>query len=478
MNRRELLAAAGAAALLPSVARAVSLRAFGGELVAALLESPPATLDRGNPRTLDPFLARTRLERELSAALHLPLVGGATPGKPWGPIVESASASGRTWTLVLRPNLAFHDGSPILADDAVESLKRLPPGLAALLDADRIDAPNARTVTLTLRRAAPSLPAFLAACGAPLVSSTPGDPYFGPIGCGAFMPGTPGGARPSGDVVLAANVRSPAGRAYLDRLVLTALPDAAALSAAIRKGQIDVASATSTTAQISGAGLVAVDAPATVVLAISPLLSPALRQRIAACPNRAVLANVFLKGRVKPASTLLPPALLGSLSGGSEPPAPTAPLKGPKTRLSLLVTNASSEIREVAERLEWDLREYADVTATIGWRHPSDLEHEVAKGRYDLVLFEWAPALPDAGWALAAEQGLLKSAVPELAADDADARTRAARAADDALRAAGSLVPIVHPVRLLRVASRVAGMTPDAAGRVSWANVSLERGKP
>lgn len=479
MKRRALLSGAAAAALLSRVTRAAPLRAFGGELVAALLESPPATLDRGNPRTLDPFLARTRLEREIAAALHLPLIGGASPGKPWGPLVESVSAMGRAWTLELRRNLAFHDGAPILAQHAVASLHRMSAGSAAIPGVESVEAPNDRTVVITTRRPFPALPAFLAACAAPLVSSAPGDPFYGPIGCGAFMPGAPGGARPNGDVVLAANVRSPSGRAYLDRLVLTALPDSSALAMAIRKGQIDVATATSTTAQISGAGLVSADASATIVLAISPSLAPgALRPRIAGCPNRALLANVFLKGRVKPAATILPPALLGSLADAPAL-APPAPRKGSKTRLSLLVTNASSEMREVAERLVWDLHENADVTATIGWRHPSDLESEVAKARYDLLLFEWAPSLPDAGWALAAEQALLhpESAGAELAADDLDARTRAARVADDVLRAGGSLVPIVHPVRLLRVASRVLGVTPDAHGQVSWADVSLQRGR-
>jgi len=478
VKRREILSAGAVALLAPGFARAASLRAFGGELVAALLESPPATLDRGNPRTLDPFLARTRLERELSAALHLPIIGASSHGKPHGPLVETASMSGRTWTFTLRRNLAFADGSPILASEAAASLKRLPAGLDALLDAESIDASGPLTFAITTRKPSPSLPTLLSAMGAPLVvATTPGDAFFGPIGCGAFMPGAPGGGRPSGDIVFAANVRSPAGRSYLDRLVLTALPEPAALATAIRKGQIAIAMATSTAAQVSGAGLVTADAPATIVLAIRSTLPAALRARIAACPNRKQTAAVFLKERVKPASTLLPPSLLGPLAGVDVPDVP-APFAGAKTRLSLLVGNTSHEMREIAERMVWDLQG-AGVTATIGWRHPADLETEIAKARWDLLLFEWSPVVADAGWALAAEQGLLRtSATPELVADDVDVRTRAAKIADDTLRASGSLVPIVHPVRLLRVAPRIAGVTPDARGQVTWANVSVERGPP
>lgn len=477
MKRRELLHALAAAALLPRIARSAALRAFGGELVAAILEGPPATLDRGNPRTLDPFAARTRLERELSAALHLPLVGTATPGRSFGPLLESASASGRTWTFVLRPDLAFHDGSPIRAEDAAASLRRLPAGIQALLDTPEVETRDPRTLRVTTRRAHADLPALLAAAGAPVVSATPGDPFFGPVGCGPFRPAAPAGGRVDGDVVLEANVRSPAGRALLDRLVLTAIPDRSALATALRKGRIDVATSASTTTEVSGAGLVTADASATIVLAVNPQLPSALRQRITTSPHRDVLANVFLKGRVKPASTLLPPSLLGPLASDVLPPRPQ-PQKGTKTRLSLLVTNGSAVLRDVVDRLLWDLHENAGVTATVGWRHAADLETEAAKGRYDLLLFEWAPSMLDAGWAIAAAPEPMRPAhvAAELSGDDVDARTRAARQADDSLRASGSLVPIVHPVRMLRAASRVEGLTPDAHGRVSWADVSLKRG--
>src|SRR5688500_14501785 len=112
MKRRELLAMIAA---LPFAARAAALREFGGELVAGLLERAPSGVDGSNPRTLDPPLARTRLEREIASALHLPLFGAPSPGRPFGALVESATASrdARTWSVTLRAGLRFHDGSPI-----------------------------------------------------------------------------------------------------------------------------------------------------------------------------------------------------------------------------------------------------------------------------------------------------------------------------------------------------------------------------
>lgn len=478
MKRRDVVRAAAWALLAPRALRGASLRAFGGELVAALLEPAKPTLAGSNPRTLDPFAARTRLEREIAAALHLPLVGPARPGRPHGLLLDSASQSGRTWTFTLRGGLTFPDGSPADAADAVASLLRLPAGVAALLEIDGVEARGPLSFTVATKRAQPSLPDMLSAFAIPLAAAEPGDAFFGPRGLGAFAPAPPGAGRPSADIVLAANVRSPAGRAYLDRLVLTRVPEGPALATALRRGQVHVAAAQTTMPEVSGAKLVSGDAAATIVLGIGPRVQPALRQRIAASPDRRILADVFLNGRVKPATTILPPALLGPLGAGPLPA--MAPQKGAKTPVSMFVANASAEIGDVAERLVWDLQA-AGVAATIGWRHPADFEVEATRGRADLMLFEWSPACADAGWALGAEQaspaGLLRGTDggPALAGDP-DTRFRNARTLDDTLRASGQLVPIAHPIRLLRASPRVDGIALDALGRVSWADVSFKRG--
>ena len=466
MKRRDLLAGIALAAITKPlrVARSASLQAFGGELVAALLEPAKPQLDRGNPRTFDPFLARTRLEREIARALHLPMAG-FLDGIP----------EGRSWSFSLASGLRFPDGSPVQASDAVASLARVHPGIANVLDIETSEATGPHTFRVTTKRAQPSLPAMLGSFEIPLASAAAGDPLFGPAGIGPFSLTAGGTGRPSADVVLAANPRCPRGRAFLDRLVLTPIPDGPALATALRKGQIHAAAAQTTVAETSGAKLMKAPAAATIVLAINTRLQPALRSRIAGAPDRKILADVFMNDRVAPASTLLPPALLGPLPAGPIPP--VVQQKGNKTPLSLFVSNASAAMADVAARLVWDLSAVG-VQATIGWRHPADMEVD-ASSRADLLLFEWVPAASDPAWAITAEP-LFKPASSAEARlpDDADARATIARTLDDGMRAANVLVPIAHPIRLLRALPRVEGLALDGMGRVSWADVSFKRGAP
>lgn len=458
MKRRDLLAT-GAAMLAARVARAAALRAYGGEIVAAILDEKPATLARGNPRTFDPHLARTRLEREIAGALHVPLFG-----KTQHPLVESATASRdqRTWTITLRA-AKFSDGSPITASEVVASLQRAiasPAGRSlslliadARVKGDRVEV--AAHVPL-------DLPSVLASPCSAIVSSKAGDPIWGPVGAGAFLP--------AGENTLAANPRAAAGRAFADRLVLARASEAT--DASFRRGAHHVA-------PIDGKPSADGDVPATILLAMSSRLAPELRARIAACPDRAAIAEVSLRGRGRPAASILPPALLGPLA-----PSPTNAPKtsGERVSLSLLVADASSAIRAVAERLAVEL-DREKVGAKIGWRTPDDLESEIGKGRWDLALVEWSPALLDAGRDLASltkEPALAPSigdadlaslvAIPEL-----DARTKAARAADEKIRAAGFLVPIVHLRRELRRSDRIEGLALDAHGLVDWGNVGIRR---
>ena len=73
---------------------------------------------------------------------------------------------GTIWTLRLRERLVFHDGSPVLARDAVASIRRFgardPFGQALMAVTNELSAPNDRTLRFRLNKPFPHLPAALA----------------------------------------------------------------------------------------------------------------------------------------------------------------------------------------------------------------------------------------------------------------------------------------------------------------------------
>jgi len=74
-------------------------------------------------------------------------------------------ADGRRWTLTLRPGLRFHDGAPVLARDAVASIKRWGAtdgfGMTLLAATDELSAPDDRTIVFRLRQPFPRLASAL-----------------------------------------------------------------------------------------------------------------------------------------------------------------------------------------------------------------------------------------------------------------------------------------------------------------------------
>src|SRR5207248_7981280 len=123
-----------------------------------------------NPRTLDPHLARTRLERELAAALHVPLFAKARPhfsARNAGLLVEQAaplSRDARSFALTLRPGLTFSDGSPLLASDVAASLLRSiasPAGRALSLFLGDVVAKDERRVEIATKIPVPDPAALL-----------------------------------------------------------------------------------------------------------------------------------------------------------------------------------------------------------------------------------------------------------------------------------------------------------------------------
>jgi len=79
---------------------------------------------------------------------------------------HTVDADQKLWTLTLRDGLLFHDGTPVLARDAVASLRRWAAkdayGQALMAATDELSAPNDKQIVFRLKRPFPLLPQALA----------------------------------------------------------------------------------------------------------------------------------------------------------------------------------------------------------------------------------------------------------------------------------------------------------------------------
>jgi peptide/nickel transport system substrate-binding protein len=158
MRRRTLLtsALAGAGALAaPALVRA--------ETKSVLKFVPQADL-----ATLDPVWTTADVTRNHAYMVFDSLYGidnnyRAQPQMVAGHVV---SADGRQWDLTLRDGLKFHDGTPVLARDAVASIlrwgKRDAFGTVLMAQTDEVTAPDDKTIRFRLKRPFALLPDALA----------------------------------------------------------------------------------------------------------------------------------------------------------------------------------------------------------------------------------------------------------------------------------------------------------------------------
>ena len=158
MHRRSLLAASLATGVgglgRPAVVRAQSTTTLRFVPYADLALLDPAT---------SAFVTRNHVLMVFDTLFAMDADGVARPQLLEG---SSTTADGLGWTLTLRPGLSFHDGSPILARDAVASIKRWWVGDAfgqALAAAtDELSAADDRRLVFRLKRRFDLLPDALA----------------------------------------------------------------------------------------------------------------------------------------------------------------------------------------------------------------------------------------------------------------------------------------------------------------------------
>jgi peptide/nickel transport system substrate-binding protein len=116
MKRRDLLAttAAGAAILAAPAVRAAD--------AAKVVKFVP----QADLALLDPVFTTGLVTRNHGFLVYDQLYGLDESFSPQPQMVEGhvVEDSGKTWKITLRPGLRFHDGSPVLARDAVASIQR------------------------------------------------------------------------------------------------------------------------------------------------------------------------------------------------------------------------------------------------------------------------------------------------------------------------------------------------------------------
>jgi peptide/nickel transport system substrate-binding protein len=167
VNRRSVLkAAAGAGALAASARLAAPALAQGAGRTLRFV--PQANL-----ANFDPIWTTQYVVRNASALVWDTLYGVDDKLQPQRQMIEAeeVSSDGLTWTFRLRPGLKWHDGTPVLAKDAVASLARWAVrdsmGQMILAIQNELTAVDDRTFRWKLKKPYPKMLFALAKNGTP-----------------------------------------------------------------------------------------------------------------------------------------------------------------------------------------------------------------------------------------------------------------------------------------------------------------------
>lgn len=229
---------------------AVTVPAKGGSLTEGVL---------GTPRFINPVLAISDADRDLTALVYSGLLRATQSGGYEEDLAESYTISedGKTYTFVLRPHLTFHDGSALTAEDVVYTvLKAQDPALKSPLRANwdgvTAVAVDARTVEFTLKSAyAPFIENLTLGILPKARWASISDEEFPfselnaePIGSGPYRVDSV--SRSSSGIPSSYTLRSfgnyALGEPYLSRLTLKFYQSESTLMVALSRGDIEAAS--------------------------------------------------------------------------------------------------------------------------------------------------------------------------------------------------------------------------------------------
>src|SRR3989344_4664805 len=143
-----LIVSAGALLFMLNSSLLIVTPAAGGSLTEGIL---------GTPRFINPVLATTEADHDLSILVYSGLLKSA-PSGDYEPDLASdyqITDEGRTYTFTLREGLTFHDGTPVTAHDVVFTVAKVKDAsikspLRANWEGVTAEAVDDRTVTFTL----------------------------------------------------------------------------------------------------------------------------------------------------------------------------------------------------------------------------------------------------------------------------------------------------------------------------------------
>lgn len=383
----------------------------GGELVVAQAKGT---------KTLDPVAAISPEDiaptYELYDTLYRLTADGQTLEPSLATAAPTSSADGTEWTIDLRTDATFSDGTPVTAADVKFSLDRARKANGAfsfLLGAiASVAAPGDHTVVITTAEPSATL---VPALGSWISSVLPRDlggrseeDFFAdPVGSGAFVLDT-WERGTSLRLVKNQDYWQP-GRPYLDAVQWNTVPDANTRVSQVQGGQADVASDipfSQVSSLESSASVTADTFPATYTTMLifnqeyAPFADVRVRRAIAQAVDREAITTSTLFGAGSAACSLLPPAMRFATTPDCPPfdvDAAAAELSGSDFPdgfdVELTIDNLP-ESSTVAQIVQAQL-EAIGITVEIKVVDSGELYTIFGQQGYQMGLAAWASDIPD-----------------------------------------------------------------------------------
>ncbi len=343
---------------------------------------------------------------------------------PWLATEWSVSPDGLIWTFKLRPNVKFHDGTPLDADAVVFNYMRqidekhpyyLAEAItrgATLVGVQKVEASGPLEVKFTRSRPAGGMLAQISVPWAGLLSPTAiqklGPDYARqPIGTGPFI--FEKGAK-GAEASVTANPNYWGGKPTLGRVVIRAIPDLAAVNAALTAGEVDFATFVDfkdldvfrrnpklkvEVVEAANYGYVGVNTRA------PKLQDVRVRRALAHAIDRKQIIDVVLSGQGGLPGSFVPAPIPG-YAKNLENYYPSDPAKAKAllseagvTGLSLAIWAPSNGYwPSLAELIQGDLGKVG-VTASIEKIDPASFGGRVTEGKHELFVWDASQASAD-----------------------------------------------------------------------------------